>query len=304
MSTTNLALPSRLEALRIELSAEIPCFPATAEIRAALQSLPLQEVLFSWVHWAQRFVRPSPRKINYYSGFWDEQALAQRSKIEAIAAQISSGADLTPLLSDRVKTHGYVPKNQSERTARGIDWQKMDFAINAYEVHHLHLDQSGTEELLFVKFDRETATFILLGTHKSFFNGDIEEAITRLRAESGEWELKGIEALERDLTPQNRTRAALYGISTIAPIGKKFVLSGLVSTAGTSMGTSLLSDRIEHTLADDDAKIDSSAIEELIPPEYISRLRGRNWRWAMHYCDLVLIEEESKMAFVRIQGPN
>jgi hypothetical protein len=162
------------------------------------------------------------------------------------------GADLTPYLSDRVRKHGYAPKGSDHRKVRRIDWQRMDFAVNAYGVHHLHLRPTGSEELLFVQFGREGAALLLVGTHKSFFNGEVEDAVTRWRAETGEWELRGLVGIERDRDPTERTRAAVHGLSTVARVGDKFVMSGMPSAAGTSVNGGRHADRIALTVEHDD----------------------------------------------------
>lgn len=294
----------RLEALRRQLVDDIPCDPPTEELTAQLRSLTLDRVLFTWVEWVQRFVRPAPRWVTHREGFWDQRAEKHRTEIEALISQIMFGADLTPHLSDRVRKHGYAPRGSDGRKVRGIDWQRMDFVINAYGVHHLHLRASGSDELLFVQFGREGAALLLLGTHKSFFNGEAEDAVTRWRAESGEWELRGISALERDMDPKERTQAAVRGLSTMARVGDKFVISAMTSTAGTSINGVRHADRIALTLENDEPRLDDGALTDIIPSEHLVALKGRRWRWAMNYCDLVLVEETSKRGFIRVIGPN
>ena len=106
---------------------------------------------------------------------------AHRKAIYDLAEKIEAGQDLTPFLSDRVHRYGYVGlKTRTGKKRRGPEWEDKDYALNAYETHHLHLDTKGTEELLYVRFSRDGAFFVMLGNHDSFDDGTLAQAVAEM----------------------------------------------------------------------------------------------------------------------------
>lgn len=297
-------LSTRVERLRTELAELIPCDPPTEELRTELRMMDLHDLLFEYVEWAQRLVRPASRHVVHAKNFWTARAERHRGEIESHISRLILGEDVSPFLSKRVRQHGYAPKGSDGRSVRGIDWRRRDLAVNAWGVHHLHLNVSGSEELLFIEFSRNQASLVLLGDHKSFHSGDLERAVTSWRAESGQLEIKGVIGLEHETSPEQRTTLARHGIGAFANVDGKIVLSGMLSTAGTSMEGLRHADRIIDTLERLDPKLDGGLLIENIPAEHLVRLKGRCWAWRMHHCDLLLIEETTPLSFVVVAGRN
>lgn len=295
---------SRIERLRLELAESIPCDPPTEELRRDLQQMQLNDLLFVCVEWAQRNIRPAHRVVYETDAFWDARALRHEAEIDRHRVRIMLGEDLGPYLSERVKRHGYTPARADSRQPRGLDWKRRDLTLNAFGVHHLHLHPEGSEELLFAIFGRDYAALLMLGDHKSFHNGEVEDAVTRWRAESGQFEIKGIIGLERSQTPQERTALARHGLGTIAEVNGKFVLSSTLSTAGTSMDGVRRADRIHTELERIDALLDGKVLTSVITGEHLIQLKGRRWSWHMQHSDLILREDITPKEFLVVPGPN
>jgi hypothetical protein len=159
-------LPPRVAELHSDLVSEIPCSPEQPSVPAELAAMPLVDLLGVYMNWAQRLIPPRKRQVLVAPGFW-QFPLAKKyaGDVLALAGKIERGDDLTRHLSNRVRTHGYVPANPDERgRPKGIEWRDKDFGLNAFGVHHLHLqeaDQKGRHghskdaELLYAVFDRD-----------------------------------------------------------------------------------------------------------------------------------------------------
>lgn len=295
-------LPPRVEQLRAELAEFIPCVPASVAHRNALRTMPFGELLSTYVQWAQRLIRPAPRLTSYAPDFWTARAKASASAIRGLEAKIALGENLSPHLSARALSHGY-PGYSAVARGRGIPWERMDMALNAWGIHHLHLRPGRSSELLFVSCHRDQVTFLFLGDHKSFHSGELEEAVITWRARTGAFELKGISPSSDEHTHAERTALARYGISTAASVDGRAIMSSLLSTAGTSVRTGILADRIAISLREFDARLDAHTLTDLIPATHLLRLRGRRWSWHMEYCDLVLLEATTPIKFVMVAGP-
>jgi hypothetical protein len=262
----------------------------------------LLELISTYVGWAQRLIRPAPRDVTWIDGFWDDGAKSHQTEIEAHIGRITLGTDLNPFLSKKVLQHGYVPKGSDGRAPRGIDWNRMDLALNAWGVHHIHLREKAADELLFLTISRSSAVLLMLGSHKSFHNGEVEDAVTSWRSQTDRWTLRGV-LPERGTTPASRTATARLGMTTTAPVGEKLVVSAMLSTAGTSMWAGIHADRMFNALLAFDPALDCSVLTSLISGKDLIRLKGRRWSWRADYCDLVLVEETTPAHFVALEGP-
>lgn len=174
----------RLLRFRDELIAAVPCWPDTAKVRAELDRYELNTLLVIYTNWADRRIRPDKRKVVYAPGFWDGPlAATYKLQILKLTKKVEQGADLTPHLSEKIFTHGYVPIRPPGHV-KGPEWGDKDFALNAYDVHHLHLgrlnDQGDkvthAKHLLYACFERTKATFLIVGDHKNFDDGTVARA--------------------------------------------------------------------------------------------------------------------------------
>ncbi|HWA88621.1 MAG TPA: hypothetical protein VG889_01205 [Rhizomicrobium sp.] len=272
-------LPPRVELLRRELVQAIPCKPAA---RAELESMHLSDLMGVYVNWVVRLVPPRRRNVTFAHGFWTEKALAQEKAIYNLVEQIRLGACLDPFLSKKVRTDGFVPRPAGKR--KGIEWGGKDFVLNILDVHHLHLDARHGDTLLYGFFYPNDAHFVLLGGHKSFDDGSLEEAVVATRADHGHLTLRGIMPPAESFTPQERRRLARYGVSTVAQVGGRMVIGAAPTTAGTSIRHGQCADGILRCLRETEPKLDD--------PAFLGRLcadiplKVTDPVWSLHYTDL------------------
>ena len=152
----------RLRQFLEKLASRIPCDPE--EVRQDLLEKGLPELLGCWVNWRDRHITPRRRRVYTWSGFWAHgSAQDHLSAIRTVVEKIEAGDDLRPLLSDLVDI-GYVrPKVDKENKRRGPEWRDKDYALTAFDTHHLHLVPEGTEELLYVTFSQNDALLVMFG---------------------------------------------------------------------------------------------------------------------------------------------
>ena len=130
--------------------------------------------------------------------------------------KIERGDNLTPFLSDRIHHFGYVrPTALQNKKRRGlVEWEDKDYALNAFETHHLHLSPKGTKELLYVIFSRDLAFLVMVGDHKSFDDGTLAEAIADAKVGTSH-ELKGL--LGPMLPVPRKSRTGFNGTGYLLP---------------------------------------------------------------------------------------
>jgi hypothetical protein len=271
------------------LADAIPCDPEDA--RADLHAAARWELLSRYLNWADRIIAPRPRRVLTWDGFRRYGKADQRwDAICALAAEIEAGNDLRPYLSDRVARSGYVRAgNEGKRGARGVEWADKDYALNAFETHHLHLDRTGTEELLYVSFSRKDAFFLMVGDHKSFDDGSLAQAVAETRVGTS-YELKGV-APPHQRTMNEYNQLQRRGFATFYPVGDQLVMGATLSTAGTSWLHARHAQRILKVLKETDPRIAGPEFgrdwfEQIGQPYPTSP----NFEWAMNYCDLCLLE--------------
>jgi hypothetical protein len=291
----------RLQRLHEMLAKRIPCDPEN--VRADLFNMTTPEFLPRYLNWADRFVPPRPRKVEIGEGFLRHRSPeTHRKAICDLAEKIKAGQDLTPFLSDRVHRYGYVGlKTGKGKKPRGPEWDDKDYALNAYETHHLHLDTKGSEELLYVTFSRDRALFVMLGYHASFDDGTLAQAVAEMRVGTL-FEFKGVlgPALPRPPGEQNRTQRR--GYSTVFEAKGQTVLGATLKKDGIALLHALHVGRMLDRLRHMDSQLD-------IPGFARERFERKGWdyptapafEWGMRYCDLFIVETSTGTAFIEEQ---
>lgn len=309
MSTAPTSL--RLEELRRRAAAAIPCWPDDEATRAKLEALPLPDLLVAYVNYADRIVPARRRKVLFASNFWDDRAKAHAKSLSVIEAKIRSGEDLTPHLSELVRTHGFVARPQGRRAKarKGPAWSDKDFALNAYETHHLHLGTKlradglieRTDDLLYAGFPRDAVVMLMVGDHKSFDDGSLSAAVARWRAANCHG-LRGAKPSAIRTFDEER-RLARTGISTLMSVDDQVLIQANVSSSGHRALGVLHAMKIARVLKDVDPRLDE--------PGYVASMWGENasslperphFNWYLDYVDLLLVEEISKTAVRLVSG--
>ena len=259
-----------------------------------------------YVNWADRFVPARRRKVVFLAGFWSNEAWRHRDAVLAITRKVEAGADLSGHLSSLVNFRGFAPdRYDGQGRLIGSKWRDKDFALNAYNVHHLHLVESParSEQLLFAEFTGDLAVFVMVGDHDSFDGPELERRILEARARNGH-ELKGVLALQDGgATSSERNELARAGISTVVSVDGKVVIGASLSTAGTSDYTSLHAARILRALADLESKLDDDEwVATLLREARIEQQQNTKLEWLLNFANLVLIDRGSCAAFPVVVG--
>jgi len=208
--------------------------------------------------------------------------------VRGLAAKIEKGEDLTPFLSDRIGRFGYVRQKVKKGKRRGIEWGDKDYALNCYEMHHLHLKPKRTRELLFVSFSRRDAFVLMVGDHNSFDDGTLARAIAESRVGTA-YELKGILGSEFPGREQNSLQRR--GFTTAATIGEHTVLGALLSGAGTSPLHTKHADRVMNELGRLDPQLDAKGFgRDWFQQTGNAYPSSPVWEWIPWYCDFCLVE--------------
>lgn len=294
----------RVRTLHDEIVAAVPCQKPT--YRKELAALSVRAAFTIYMNWADRFVPARPRRVAYLDGFWSDEAWRHKDAVLELSRKVEAGDDLTGHLSSLVDFRGYSPSRyDSQGRLISSKWRDKDFALNAYNVHHLHFVErpARTKELLFVEFTRDVAVFVMVGDHNSFDAEDLEQRIIEARARNGK-ELKGILGpASGGYTAAERNELARAGISTLASVGGKVVMGATISTAGTSDYTSMHAGRVLRTLGQIDPKLDDSQwVSELFTGGKVPKPDSAQLEWVLCFTNLVLIDRASQAAFPVVEG--
>ena len=294
--TADLSL--RMRELHQHLANIIPCFPDEEWVRKELRAIHLGEALLVYLNWMSRMVAPRQRTVSYTDVFWDApQAKEHEVIIREIEALVIAGANIEPFLSEGIRT-GYVGSTHESKKQR----KHLDFALNAYSVHHLHLSdrirkdgmRKRTQDLLYVAFSRTEALFIMVGNHKSFDDDSLNKAIDMHRARE-----LSLEVPRSDNNYSSLRELERRGISTMSSVGGKVFMKATLTTAGTSTWTTMHGIRALSTIRDYDAKLDEVA------PTFFAKADtampdSPQYEWVMDYCDLYLVERTTAVRFLMV----
>jgi hypothetical protein len=291
----------RLQRLHEMLAKRIPCDPE--DVRADLFNMTMPDFLPRYLNWADRFVPPRPRKVETWQRFLRHGSPeTHRKAIYDLAEKIEAGQDLTPFLSDRVHRYGYVGlKTGKGKKPRGPEWDDKDYALNAYETHHLHLDTTRrTEELLYVTFSRDVAFLVMLGNHDSFDDGTLAQAVAEMRVGTF-LEFKNVlgPALPRPPGEQNRTQRR--GQATVFQAEGQTVMGAMLNEDGTSPLHALHVGKVLDRLRRMDSELGTPGFAR-------ERFERKGWdyptapvfEWGMRYCDLFFVETTTGAAFIEV----
>lgn len=299
--------PSRIRALHELVSEAIPCGSEAA--RTELRAESLSGVLSAYMNWVDRLIPPRQREVLFADGFWSSNNVAEHADdIRRLARLIGEGGDLLPHLSRYARTHGY----EAARQRRGIQWQNKtgghkDFALNAYGVHHLHLNAcdnhgrhpGGSRELLYAEVTRHAAVFLMLGDHRSFDDGTLHRAVTEYRAKCG-WDIKGIVGLRRPMSDRESTHLLRHGVSGFGQVGDTVVLTGMISSAGTSVEHTRWADRICIFLEEYEPKLDDSVFRKGWEQDY-GIPASALLTWHFRYGDFGVLDESARAFYVLLK---
>jgi hypothetical protein len=289
----------RVQAFYDRVANAIPCVPKKAH--AELHAMTRWELLSRYLNWADRLVAPRPRRVITWDGFTRHgTANLHWDAVCALAMEIGAGNDLTPYLSDKVRI-GYVPaKDRGKKGRRGVEWADKDYALNAYEMHHLHLNRAGTKELLYVGFSRTEALLLMVGDHKSFDDRSLAKAVGEARVGTS-YELKGV-GLQNQRTMAEYNQLQRRGIATFFPVGSQTVMGATLTDAGTSSLHTKHAQNMLKAIRKLDPQIDDPRFgHEWFEQSGKTYPASPAFEWALNHCDLCLIESTAFLKWTVVE---
>ena len=274
--------PARVQAFRDGLIRQIPRKPSTRESLAHMQALTTRDLILAYVNWQSRWLPAKPRKINtWLPGVNPVHLRALRQELRSFMGKVTAGKDLTPHLSDTVRTAGYVISQPGVRAPR----QDYDGVLTRYGFYHFHIaphshanPKGRGKYLLFAEVSDTEFTIVALSDH---------DALTPGTAQAEHFHLMCRAYLERDLKP-----------------GEGLMTNPLLSS-GQSLILRLFSDQCDAKIAQVDSKLDDAAfIAQLWGGQPLQR-HGKPIRQPSHprfrwqFNDLVfgLMEREAQVFF-------
>jgi hypothetical protein len=192
------------------------------------------------------------------------------------------------------------PKADHNKKSRGPEWGDKDYALNAYETHHLHLSKKGTDELLYVIFSRENAFLVMLGNHESFDDGTLAQAVAEMRVGTF-LEFKNILGPALPRCPGEQNRNQRRGHATVFQVGGQTVMGAMLERGGMSP---FHTDHVRRVLD----RLRSMDSELNMPGFARDRFERKGWHypsephfeWRMRCCDLFLVEMSTGTAFIEV----
>jgi hypothetical protein len=117
--------PPRIKNFRDFLIKELPRVPNNKASRAILQEKPTSKLILYYLTWQMRFIPAKPRQITFWSGgITPSELLTARTGFTEFIQKVATGQDLTPHLSNLVRTKGIVMPDASI-SEKGKDLDKV-----------------------------------------------------------------------------------------------------------------------------------------------------------------------------------
>jgi hypothetical protein len=238
---------------------------------------------------------PESSKLYTRRDFWDDpKANQSKAAVLRIAEKVESGSELTAHLSDCIHTHGYVPRRPPEKI-KGPAWGDKDFALNAYDMHHLHLGEpsdkgdrvSHARDLLYACFERDAATFVLLGDHKSFDDGSLANA-------SAAW--RGGGSVQTPYRAQERKNLHRRGKNTYEVVEGRFYIGSELSMDGTAKAHWI--NHLRRTIVAVDPYLDDPKwVSQALAQHPLASAADAEWAYFMNGCNLLVREAKTNALF-------
>lgn len=292
----------RVLQLRESIQEIIPC--VSDDDRSYLARMKLSDVISAYMNWIDRKIPPRPRQTMVWDGFWSRGNLLHHgNNIDLLIQMLRKGDDMTPYLSRHLRRHGY---ERPRLGTHGIPWQgkrggHIDFALNAFDLHHLHLKPcddkgrrpGGSKELLYVKVSRKEALLLMLGDHNSFDDGTLLQAISDYKAISGDY-LYGITGVTPERSIKETGILLRNGINSIVMSSGNAVPTSMLSSIGTSIEHTQWADIICETIDEIEPNLDDSNFRNAWEENYQIPATAR-LRWFFNYGDFGVLDENLRV---------
>jgi hypothetical protein len=177
--TTTNQYPSRIEAFRSSMIDDLPRVPNNRASRALLEAMPTRRVILAFLNWRSRRIPSKQRTVSLWSGgVTPLHFQAAKSKLRSLLQKVEAGEDVTPHLSDLVRTKGIILPGASP-TVRGQD---VDMILTRYGLHHFHVGHFSASNpkgrsgsLVFAEVLDKEFRIIAIADHHVFTLGSAEQ---------------------------------------------------------------------------------------------------------------------------------
>ncbi|MCP1239219.1 MULTISPECIES: hypothetical protein [Acetobacter] len=164
--------PPRIKNFRDFLIKELPRVPNNKASRAILQEKPTSKLILYYLTWQMRFIPAKPRQITFWSGgITPSELLTARTGFTEFIQKVATGQDLTPHLSNLVRTKGIVMPDASI-SEKGKD---LDKVLIRHGLHHFHIGEMNAQNpmgrsgtLVFAEVFEKEFRIIAIADHKAF----------------------------------------------------------------------------------------------------------------------------------------
>lgn len=289
------ALPVRVQRLKDDIVASIPC--EREDARRELAEEPISAVLTHYMTWVDRLIPPRPRAVNFRADFWARNLSDRQLEALAKITNISIlGGDLGPYLSRAVTLRGF--SGQSIKSMKWVvrDDGHKDFALNSYDLHHLHLTATGgngkrsgpSNDLLFVRVTRTELRFVLFGNHASFMSEELER-IAAIEMSGDGLIVRGLTAPREDVAAEERIAMRRAGFTVPVTLAGEVVAMPPVGMDGTSAKHRSHVKNALRFISAWDSRIDNTqGLEEFARWSGMQANTLTDLRWGFYYGDLCL----------------
>ena len=214
-----------------------------AGVRSGLESSSLSDLTIQYVSWRARLIPTRPRRCHRSTELAaSPKAVEHQAALDAIAAKIRAGEDLTPHLSKGV--------------AKPV---KDDPMIADWRIHHLHLstavDDRGfvkrSGDLLFAAIDPDDVYLIGIYPHGSWTRLEIAEILIRNWQGAGRFMRLGpLKLGGPNITDEERQQTRTGGVLTLIEVDGQAYMPPGITTAGTSIDATQCAHQLMNVLGD------------------------------------------------------
>jgi hypothetical protein len=263
--------------LKGELIKALPFSPNLRSTKKELEALKLVDLLIIFLGWRSKLIPSRPRirtikNIVKKHPKWSKNQAA----ITAVMLKVKRGDDLTPYLSHKASKDGYTA-NQS----RVSYWNDKDLVLNVTGFHHMHLDPSRTDDMLFVHVTRNKLTVHGIFDHSVFYDSQSVGVLNPERTR--------MLSLHENIVSQGQT--GVHALSMLAGDGNPIYIVRLAQ-------------KFNKLIKEIDPQIsDRGFIEKLYKFAEISSPASFNLAWQVTDSDLLLVETKSQQVFPILFGP-
>jgi hypothetical protein len=178
------------------------------------------DTLLDWLHYRARSIPQRPREVIFSAE--TIAARAEHTRINDVAQALRNGWDMSPHLSDRIRSHKNVPNADSLFN----DWQISHFHFGLFNEPNRVWRWRGRDVLLFAYVDAIRAVLLTVGRHGYWTRQEMLRILLHTYPPALERrELLGMHGSRTALTDANLATLRKNGISALIEIdGRTFTL--------------------------------------------------------------------------------